>query len=106
MRYQADQDNLPESASAAVQLTAKIVGATDAAVDHLLRAEDDNATQHVATELNEEFDLGSRVVTEVLEEASEQVGQVKHLISSNLPGEINPIELISKAQSLLQEAAA
>ena len=106
VRYQADQQNLPDNCSPTVALTTKIVGATDSAVDHLLRAKDADAIHHVATELDEAFDLGKRVVHEVLEDAGQQVGEVQHLVSSNLPGDINPAELISKAQALLEEAAA
>lgn len=106
VRYAGDLANLPDGCDSSIQMTTKIVGVTDAAVDHLLRAENDDAIHHVAAELNEAFDLGAKVVHDVLEDASQQVGEVQHLVSSNLPGDINPAELISKAQSLLEEAAA
>ncbi|MEM9655208.1 MAG: HDOD domain-containing protein [Actinomycetota bacterium] len=106
VRYHADQENLPEDCGTAVATTTSIVGATDAAVDHLLRAEDADAIHHVATELNEAFDLGTRVVHQVLDDASQQIGEVQHLISSNVPEDISPVELISRAQQLLEEAAA
>lgn len=105
VRHIGDVDGLPEDAEKTVVETTKIVSAVDVAVDHLLRAEDDDAIHKVADDLNETFDLGRRVVHDVLDEASTQMGAVGHLVSRNLGGDINPAELITKAQALLAEAS-
>lgn len=112
VRFATDVGSLPDECDATVQTITQIVGATDTAVDRLLRSEEaeddvaDSVTDSVAEALDKQFHLGSRVVHEVLEDASDQIGQVQHLIASNVPDDLNPTELISQAQKLLEEAAA
>lgn len=128
VRWVDEPGRIPEHWNAATVLTAKIVSAADKAVDHLLQATngpaevaveagggqpggesgpedtDYDAVHAVAGEIAAALDLTMDTAHLVLEEAGQQVGEVQHLVSSNLPSDINPADLIGKAQHLLAEA--
>lgn len=104
VRYIDNPGGLDDDADAATKLTTNLVAAADAAVIHLLEAEDDDAIHRVADEMAETLDLSLDQVHHLLDDAGHQIGQVQHLVGDNLPEGLNPADLLGKAQHLLEEA--
>ncbi len=104
VRYIDDPTAMHEHWDDNTRMTSRIVSAADQAVDHLLRAKDDDQIHGVADEVAELLDMSDRTAHQLMEEAGEQIGQVQHLISGSLPDQISPADLINGAQRLLEEA--
>lgn len=104
VRFVDNPTQMPDKWDDNTRTTSRVVFTADRTVSHLLRAENNDEIHEVAGRIAGTLNIPHSVATEVLDDAGDQIGQVQHLISNNLPEQISPADLIQGAQRLLEEA--